>query len=132
VKLFVATSLAGILFLGGCWKPSVQSGGFRCNPADSPACPSGLFCVAGYCVDHADGGPGIGGTGPGPDLATTGGGGNADMNTGNGADLSGGPPDFSMMPPDLSQPPACGMNMAPCLKPSDCCSNLCTILLGCV
>lgn len=37
----------------GCFSPKVVSGGFACNPDDSPACPSGYLCVDQRCVDGA-------------------------------------------------------------------------------
>ena len=44
--------LSAILFTtAGCFDPKVVSGGFVCNPDDSPACPSGYICVDNRCVN---------------------------------------------------------------------------------
>jgi hypothetical protein len=37
--------------LQGCFQPKVVSGGFACNPDDSPSCPSGYICVDNRCVN---------------------------------------------------------------------------------
>lgn len=104
------------LFAAGCFKPSIKSGGFACDPSVSDACPSGFYCVNALCVDH-----------PGPP-GTGGGGGTTDMSVSGDADLSmppGTPDDLAMSqqpadmakaftpdlatppppPPDLAQPP---------------------------
>jgi hypothetical protein len=45
---------AGVAFLG-CFSPTVKNGGFRCDSTQSPDCPSGLFCVNGFCIDQPSG-----------------------------------------------------------------------------
>jgi hypothetical protein len=47
-------ALSALLLLfsaGGCFQPKVVSGGFACNPDDSPSCPSGYLCLDNRCVN---------------------------------------------------------------------------------
>jgi hypothetical protein len=93
------------LFAAGCFNPSIESGGFACDPSVSDACPSGFYCVNALCVNH-----------PGP--PGTGGGGTTDMSVSGDSDLSmpsGTPDDLAMthepadlakaFTPDLATPP---------------------------
>ena len=41
-----------LVLLAGCFNPRVTSGGFLCDPTQTPSCPTGLFCIDNRCVDH--------------------------------------------------------------------------------
>ena len=66
-----------LLTLGGCFQPKVVSGGFACNPDDSPPCPDGFICVDNRCIDGTPpvridkSGPAYTGQHTDPGLATT-------------------------------------------------------------
>src|ERR1700761_6731896 len=68
----------------GCFHPTIEDGGFACDPTLTPACPSGFFCVAGRCrtSPNASGGGG----GSSADDGSAGGGGNG----GGGGNAGGG------------------------------------------
>jgi hypothetical protein len=101
-SLGALVGFASCLLLAGCFEPAIQSGGFACDQRQTPACPTGFYCVNQRCVDHVGAGTVLG-----ADLATanpgTGG-------VGDAPDLQAPPatPDFSVDPPaqDLSQPVA--------------------------
>ncbi len=46
----VGTALLGWLAAGGCYDPDIPNRAFTCAANDSPACPDGMSCVAGYCM----------------------------------------------------------------------------------
>lgn len=131
MSLFVRAliSVLGIaLFAAGCFNPSVKSGGFKCDPSVSDACPSGFYCVNQLCVNH-----------PGVSNGTGGGGGSVDMSMpAPGEDMTAPPTqsdDLSMTkaPDDLSQPPTPpDMTFVPPPTPPDmaqantCAHDICT------
>jgi hypothetical protein len=45
----IPIAAAIVCALAGCFQPTVEDGGFTCNPSDVPPCPEGLFCVGGFC-----------------------------------------------------------------------------------
>jgi hypothetical protein len=47
----LALLLTSLLTTAGCFDPKVVSGGFVCNPDDTPACPLGFICVDDRCVN---------------------------------------------------------------------------------
>lgn len=117
----LATCVLG-LALAGCWNPKVKNAGFQCAATDNPPCPSGYYCVGGYCVDH----PGETVTG---DMATSSS--STDM-AGVVQDMastdmahavydfsSGGSPDMTM----------CSQSGAICSKSNECCSGFCIVAL---
>ena len=61
-----------LLVAAGCFRPNISDGGFSCDATQVPACPDGLYCVAGFCrtSPFAGGGNGNGGNGARADLAT--------------------------------------------------------------
>jgi hypothetical protein len=82
--------------LGGCFHPTIENGGFACDPQYVPACPSGFFCVDGRCrtsPNPVDGGGVAGGGGGGGGGDTSGG----DLATSEPADMS-----HMKTPPDLA------------------------------
>lgn len=96
--------------IGGCFRPTIENGGFACDPTLVPACPSGFFCVAGRCrssPNAAGGGGGSAGDGGGPGGGGAAGGGGGDSGS---LDLAlGGPSDMShaKAPPDLASGGSC-------------------------
>jgi hypothetical protein len=44
------TLLLSMLLLGACYRPNAQSGAYLCG--DNDACPDGLSCECGQCVQH--------------------------------------------------------------------------------
>jgi hypothetical protein len=86
LRPLLCTLAASLLVAGGCFNPRVKNGGFACSGSDDGQCPSGYYCVSGYCLDTPNG------------LAPGGSGG------GNGQDLSQGPVrDLSSVVEDMSQ-----------------------------
>jgi hypothetical protein len=47
--LTAALVVCAVAQLAGCFNPTVEDGGFSCDPNDVPPCPTGLFCVGGIC-----------------------------------------------------------------------------------
>jgi hypothetical protein len=59
-QLLLALLLATLVgAAGGCFHPTIEDGGFACDPTQIPSCPEGFFCVDSRC--HAS--PGGGGSG---------------------------------------------------------------------
>ena len=52
-----------LLTFGGCFNPHIESGGFVCDPTQTPACPSGFICVNDRCVNETSAGGSGGGGG---------------------------------------------------------------------
>jgi hypothetical protein len=106
-SVFRTTCMLGLIAcfaaIGGCFHPTIEDGGFACDPTLVPACPSGFFCVDGRCrtSPNPDGSGNAGGSG-------SGGGGGSGGNGGGGTavgDLAmSGPADMSHFkaPPDLA------------------------------
>jgi hypothetical protein len=40
---------AAVVLLAGCFNPTIENGGFACDPTQVPACPDNYFCVDGLC-----------------------------------------------------------------------------------
>jgi hypothetical protein len=130
--------LVGVVLFVGCFQPTVSNGGFLCDPADDPPCPTGFYCVAGRCLDSP-----TGIATAGDDLAGGVGGGGNDRDLGVSQDFAMPPgdlaqslPDLAQRPPDLAQPRdlasgpdlatgMCGHAGAPCTSINDCCSLYC-------
>jgi hypothetical protein len=110
--------LVGVLFLAGCYQPSILNGGYTCSPTDQPPCPDGYYCVNGVCVDspgYTYSGDTDMGPGDGDDMATTGGG-DDDMATsgGDGDDMARPQPkDMAHAPVDMAKEPPVDMAHAP-------------------
>ncbi len=64
-----SAALAIGLASGGCYKPSINTGGFQCGPAPGNACPDGFRCDTSrtppLCVNGSAGGHGGGAAGAG-------------------------------------------------------------------
>lgn len=74
-----AFAFACAVALVGCFHPAIEDGGFVCDSSQSQPCPSGFFCVAGFCRQSASGsGGGV------ADLSTGGGGGGGGAGGGGG------------------------------------------------
>ncbi len=119
-----AVLTACVLGLVGCYNPSVKDGGFLCSPSDNPPCPSGFSCVDGVCVNH----PGVTVT---HDMAMTSGT-QQDFATAAGPDLAQSVSvDFAVVPAaDMAQSGgSCGKQGDICLKNSDCCNNVCLLVV---
>lgn len=117
---------ACLLGLAGCFNPTVKDGGFACSSTDTPPCPSGFFCVSGYCVKNP------GQTVAPADLAMASAPGDLASSGGGGSDFSSStmPQDLAQPPgADLATPPMCGASNAPCSKAADCCSKVCFLVL---
>jgi hypothetical protein len=139
----------GVLFLAGCYQPSIRNGGFTCAPTDNPPCPEGFYCVGGVCVDtpgytYQDGGTGGNGdddmasVAPPDDMAAV----DPPVDMASKPppvdlaqmqippDLAKAPPDLAKAPPDLASIPdlagmACLHAGGACTTPDVCCSNYC-------
>jgi hypothetical protein len=86
--LLMSLMLCGAL--AGCFHPTIEDGGFACDPTQVPSCPEGLFCVDGRChVSPTISGNGGGGGGGGGGGST---GGSGDMSSGGASDLGQHPP----------------------------------------
>jgi hypothetical protein len=70
VRPLLCTLAVSLLVGAGCFNPNVKNGGFTCTGPGDGQCPSGYFCVNGFCLDSATGvGGGGGGGSGGPDLS---------------------------------------------------------------
>jgi hypothetical protein len=110
-------SLATMVVVAGCYKPTIQPGGLRCNEIYQEECPDGYYCLDGRC--QKTGAPVVLFDG-GPDKAET----KVDTGVDKGVDTA--PP-----PPDASAEMMCYAPVAGCTPAAGKCDPLCQTGCGC-
>lgn len=107
----VATLLAIVSALGGCYDPMVVSGGFACDANNNPGCPTGYICVDNRCVNGTPPvrvdktGPSYTGQHTDPGLNTTADCPDESLEPNDGPTLPDGKPVIVMATPDATNTP---------------------------